>query len=79
MPGLATTFSMSSNAQCFAFGHSTGSIHLFTRGDNAQFNEFSEPTLIVEPVSTCYVHNTSTYLLSLACIRLCFMNVLMGF
>jgi hypothetical protein len=30
-PGLATTFSMSTNTHCFAFGHSTGLfIHIFS-------------------------------------------------
>ncbi|CAF1104048.1 unnamed protein product [Brachionus calyciflorus] len=49
LPGLATTFSKSNNSQFFAFGHSTGSIHLFSNSDNALFNDFSESTFFVEP------------------------------
>ncbi len=48
--GLATTFSMSSNSNAFAFGHSTGSIHLFNKGENELFNDFSEPTFFADPV-----------------------------
>ncbi len=47
--GMATTYSMSSNCQAFALGHSSGSIHLFSKGDNETFNDFSEQTLIVDP------------------------------
>lgn len=49
-PGIATTFSRSSNSQSFAFGHSSGSVHLFSKGDNVLFNDYSEPTLFIEPV-----------------------------
>lgn len=51
LPGLATTFSKSNNSQFFAFGHSTGSIHLFSNSENGFFNDFCEPTLFVDPVS----------------------------
>ena len=47
--GLATTFSMSDNCQAIAFGHSSGSVHLFTKGENILFNDFSEQTLFIDP------------------------------
>ncbi len=47
--GLATTFSVSENCQAIAFGHSSGSVHLFTKGENILFNDFSEPTLFIDP------------------------------
>ena len=50
VPGLATTFSKSSNSHFFAFGHSTGSIHLFCNSDTGFFNDFSNPTYFAEPV-----------------------------
>lgn len=55
--GLATTFSMSENSQAVAFGHSSGSVHLFTKGENIIFNDFSEETLFVDPpqVSSTYI------------------------
>lgn len=46
--GLATTFSVSENCQAIAFGHSSGSVHLFTKGENILFNDFSEPTLFID-------------------------------
>lgn len=49
LPGLATTFSKSTNSQFYAFGHSTGSIHLFSNSDSAYFNDFSEPTFFADP------------------------------
>ena len=49
MGGMATTFSMSSNSQAFAFGHSTGSIHLFNKGENELFNDYSEQTFFSDP------------------------------
>ena len=47
--GLAHTFSMSDNCQAVAFGHSSGSVHLFTKGENVLFNDFSEETLFIDP------------------------------
>lgn len=47
--GLANTFSMSDNSQAAAFGHSCGSVHLFTKGENIIFNDFSEQTQFVDP------------------------------
>ena len=46
--GLATTFSVSENCQAIAFGHSSGSVHLFSKGENILFNDFSEPTLFID-------------------------------
>ena len=46
--GLASTFSVSENCQAIAFGHSSGSVHLFTKGENILFNDFSEPTLFID-------------------------------
>lgn len=55
--GLATTFSMSENSQAVAFGHSSGSVNLLTKGENIVFNDFSEETLFVDPpqVSSAYI------------------------
>lgn len=55
--GLATTFAMSNNTQAAAFTHSSGSVHLFTKGENILFNDFSEDTLFVDPpqVSNTYI------------------------
>lgn len=47
--GLATTFSMSENSQAVVFGHSSGSVHLFTKGENVLFNDFSEQTYFADP------------------------------
>lgn len=49
LPGQATSFCMSENSQAVAFGHSTGSVHLFTKDENVLFNDFAEETLFVEP------------------------------
>ena len=35
---------------CSSFLFYLGSLHLFSKGENETFNDFSEPTLIVEPV-----------------------------
>ncbi len=42
---------MSETCQAVAFGHSTGSLHLFGKGENCQFNSYSVQTLFVDPVS----------------------------
>jgi PAB-dependent poly(A)-specific ribonuclease subunit 2 len=47
--GLATTFSMSENSQAFAFGHSSGSVHLFSNNENTLFNDYSEQTVFIDP------------------------------
>jgi len=57
LPGLATSFSMSENSQAVAFGHSSGSVHLFTKGENVLFNDFAEETLFVDPP-----HATNMYI-----------------
>jgi hypothetical protein len=41
---------MSETCQAVAFGHSSGSLHLFGKGDALQFNGYSVPTLFVDPV-----------------------------
>ena len=47
----STTFVMSETCNSMAFGHSSGSLHLFAKGDqNPQFNTYSVPTLFVDPV-----------------------------
>lgn len=55
--GLATTFCVSENCQAIAFGHSSGSVHLFTKGENILFNDYSEPTLFIDPpqYSSAYI------------------------
>lgn len=55
--GMATTFAMSNNTQAAAFTHNSGSVHLFTKGENILFNDFSEETLFVDPpqVSNTYI------------------------
>lgn len=50
--GLCTTFLLSDTCNAVAFGHSTGSIHLFSKGENAAFNPYSMPTLFVDPTPT---------------------------
>ena len=45
---------MSDTCQAVAFGHSTGSVHLFSKGENL-FNPYSIPTLFVEPVRIVFV------------------------
>jgi len=57
LPGLATSFSMSENSQAVAFGHSSGSVHLFTKGENVLFNDYAEETLFVDPP-----HATNMYI-----------------
>ena len=51
--GLATSFCMSENSQAIAFTHSTGSVHLFAKGNENNlggvlFNDFADETLFVE-------------------------------
>lgn len=49
---LATSFSMSENSQAVAFGHTSGSVNLFTKGENILFNDFSEETMFVDAPQT---------------------------
>jgi hypothetical protein len=49
--GLCNSFSVSDNCQAVAFGHDTGSVHLFSKGDTTQFNDYSMPTVFADPVS----------------------------
>lgn len=50
--GLCNSFSISDNCQAVAFGHETGSVHLFSKGDTTQFNDYSLPTTFADPVSS---------------------------